>query len=354
MKKNIGILTFHYPENRNFGAALQSFAVIKLYEKLGLDAQIINFIPGKISYKGKILYLIEGQNFKKYCDKFLKISKIKFKDKEELNKKFDIFSVGSDQVWRPIWWRNQVKHYFLDFVNENKKKIAYAASFGVDFWEGDKELEEEIKILIKKFNYVSVREESGIKICKDIFFLENVSWVLDPTLMIDKQEYDYILEDWKDKTHKNRRYIAYMLLDETEEARKVSKKISEYLKSDIIYIKGKKFKIFGKVITKYNKVSQWLNYLKNAELVITDSFHCAIFSIIFHKKFIVISNRKRGVARLETLLKKFKLENRFFTNLQEILKSGILDREIDYEKVDQLLEKYKKLSLDFLKKALED
>ena len=166
-----------------------------------------------------------------------------FEELKNLNNKFDIFIVGSDQVWRGIELFGKKNHYFFDFVNNDKKKIAYAASFGVDHWEGDEKLTKKIKPLIKKFNYISVREESGINICEKIFEIDNAVCVLDPTLIIDRQDYQSILDDWKDRNHLKKKYVAHMLLDDTKQLRKGSKEIAAYLKADINYIKGKTFKV---------------------------------------------------------------------------------------------------------------
>lgn len=350
----VGILTFQYPENRNFGASLQSYAHLILIKKINSNVKIINYYKNNYSIKSKIISLLENKNFIDFNKKFLKLTcKINLnEDLKFLNKEFDIFIVGSDQVWRDRYLNKKTKHYFFDFVDDNKKKIAYAASFGVDYWEGDQKLTEDIKSLIKRFDHISVREESGINICKNTFGIDNVVCVLDPTLMISKEDYQPILDDWKDKSHLKKKYIAHMLLDDTKELKKESQNIADYLKSDINYIKGKSFKIFGKEITFYNKVSQWLTYLKDAELVITDSFHCTVFSLIFHKKFVVVANKTRGIARLETLLSKVGLQDRFFTDIKDVLKSGILDKEIDYNEVDKKLEVHRKYSMDFLKKAL--
>ena len=360
--EKVGILTFQYPENRNFGAILQSYAHLTLIKKFNKDIEIINYIPNdykNMSLKIKLLTKLESKWFKEFSDKFLKISN--FESLVNEDKKYDIFIVGSDQVWRTIWLKEKSLHYFFDFVNDDKKKIAYAASFGVDYWEGDEKLTEEIKPLIKKFDHISVREESGIDICKNTFGIDNAVCVLDPTLMISREDYQPILDDWQDKSHLKKKYIAHMLLDDTVELKKESQNIADYLKSDINYIKGKEIKIlkkelklFGRKLLKYNKVSQWLTYLKDAELVITDSFHCTVFSLIFHKKFVVVANPVRGIARLETLLSKVGLEDRFFTDIKDVMKSGILDKEIDYNEVDKKLEVHRKYSMDFLKKALED
>lgn len=345
----IAVLTFNYPSNMNFGGSLQSFAVNKLFK----NSKLIDYNPIKESLKFKILFYIGGRNFIDYCNKFLNITiKCKtFEDLKKLNKEFDTFVVGSDQVWRSRWLQDKLSHYYFDFVDDNKTKVAYAASFGVDFWEGDKKLTEKIKPLAQKFDYVSVREESGIKICNNVFGIDAVC-VLDPTLMIDKKDYQPILDDWKDESHKKKKYIAHMLLDDTVELRDESNNIGKYLKSEINYIKGKDRKFLGKTITFYNKVSQWLTYVKDAELVITDSFHCTVFSLIFNKKFVVVANPTRGTARLENLLGIVGLKDRFFTNIKDVLKSGILDKNIDYVEVEKKLNVHREYSMNFLKKAL--
>lgn len=354
----LGILTFQWASNQNFGASLQSYACRRLLSKTlkTENVKIINFNPINLKLKGKILSFFTAKNFREYNEKFLNLTP-KIKNTEEfkkLNNEFETFVVGSDQVWRPIWFGEKSLHYFFDFVDNDKKKIAYAASFGVDYWEGEEKLTEEVKPLIKRFDHISVREESGINICKNIFGIDNAVCVLDPTLMISRKDYQLILDNWQDKSHLKKKYIAHMLLDDTAELKKESENIADYLQADINYIKGKSFKILGKDITFYNKVSQWLTYLKDAELVITDSFHCTVFSLIFHKKFVVVANPVRGIARLETLLSKVGLQDRFFIDIKDVMKSGILDKEIDYNEVDKKLEVHRKYSMDFLKKALED
>lgn len=352
----IAILTFHKATNKNFGASLQSYACSKLMKKNNNkdSVKIIDFSPNRSNKLKKFFHKITSLNFFKYNKKFLNLTnKIQsMEDLKKLNNEFDIFVVGSDQVWRGIWNIDTKTHYFFDFVNDDKKKIAYAASFGVDYWEGTLELTEKIKPLIKKFDYISVREESGIDICKDTFGIDNAVCVLDPTLMISREDYQPILDDWQDKSHLNKKYIAHMLLDDTAELKNESQNIAKYLGAEINYIKGKSFKILGRDIIFYNKVSQWLTYLKDAELVITDSFHCTVFSIIFHKKFVVVANKTRGIARLETLLGKVGLQDRFFTNIKDVMKSGILDKNISYDEVENKLEVHRKYSMEFLKRAL--
>lgn len=353
--KKIGILTLSYPENHNFGAMIQSYAIEKMYSKLGLNAQLINYKPFRDNknLKLKLIEYLIGGDFYRFKKIFLNLSPrveniVKL---ERLNNEFDYFSVGSDQVWRPIWFKNHQKHYFLDFVKEDKKKIAYAASFGVDYWECDKVKSEEYKRLLQRFDFVSTREDSGVKLCREEFNVEATS-VLDPTIMIEKKEYDKILDDYKCKKHLEKEYIAHMLLDDNEELTKESQLIASHLECEINKIKGREVKIFGRNFFKYNKVSQWLTYLRDSKLIITDSFHCVIFALIFEKEFVVVTNPKRGVARLENILCKVGLDNRFFTNIKDVLESGILDKKIDYKEVNKKIDVYRKKSFEFLEKAV--
>ncbi|MBC2856171.1 polysaccharide pyruvyl transferase family protein [Cetobacterium sp. 2A] len=354
MKKKVGILTYQWSSNQNFGAIIQCYAVQKMIEKEGYDSELVNYTPVQVGLKNKIFLFIFGKGFVEFSEKFLtKTKEYKtFEELKELNEKISTFIVGSDQVWRPIWWPSLVSRFFFDFVDDKNKKIAYAASFGVDRWEGDSELTEKIKKLVQRFNFISTREQSGIKVCKENFDVDAVC-VLDPTMMLDKNDYQIILDDYKDKKHKEEKYIAHMLLDNTPKLTKISNEIAHYLKAKVNHIKGKEVIVFGKKKIKYNKVSQWLTYIKDSELIVTDSFHCTVFSIIFNKKFVVVSNSGRGISRLENLLSIMGLEDRFFTDIDQVIKSGILDEDIDYKEVEKKLEVHKNFSREFLKKALE-
>lgn len=362
--KKIGILTVHYPHNTNFGASLQSFACMKMIEKYGklfnndnIEVKIINYIPNRPNkMKERKLRNIYAKGFYEYNEKFLSLTKEIYDETglEELNKEIDIFVVGSDQVWRN-YSEEIAKKYFFNFVKDNKRKIAYAPSFGLESWNEKKEYTEEIKKLIKRFDFVSVREESGVEICKNIFERKDAVCVLDPTLMVDKNEYNIILDDYRDKSHKNKKYIAYMLLDDNKNFIKEAKNIAKKLNCDLKNIKGYK-NFFTKLFSNkpiYNSVSQWLNYLKDSELVITDSFHCTVFSIIFNKKFIVVANENRGVTRLKNLLSKLGLENRLFYDISEVKDSTVLFEEINYKNVEEKLEKLRENSIKFLKEALK-
>lgn len=351
--KKVGILTYHFAENKNFGAILQSYAMLNLFKKLNFSAKIIDYKFRDYSIKAKIKDRLEGNNFFEFKKNFLECTTEVFdKNLNTLNQQFDIFVAGSDQVWRMKWSRDKVKHYFFDFVEDDKLKISYAASFGVDFWEGKEPLTNEVKNLMKRFDSISVREESGIDICKETFDVDGVVNVLDPTLMLEKEEYQKIIEKTNIGKKSKGEYVATMLLDETDSLTEEVKNVAKTLELPIKEIKGKTRSIFGKKITFYNKVGEWLNYIKNADLVITDSFHCVAFSIIFNKEFVVIANPERGIARLENILKKVGLENRLFTDVKELKASKILKEKIDYSLVENELRFYREKSMSFLTNAL--
>lgn len=351
--KRVGILTYHYAENINFGAILQSYAILKLLKQKGYSTKLIDYKFRKYSIIRKLKARFVGASFFDFKKNFLECTEYIPDEKlRDLNEKFDIFIVGSDQVWRMKWLHEKVKHYFFDFVEDDKLKISYAASFGVDFWEGKEPLTSEVKKLIKRFDNISVREESGIDICRETFDVDGAVNVLDPTLMLEKEEYEKIIEKSNIDKNVKDNYVATMLLDETEFLTEEIKNVAHSLEMSINEIKGKTISIFGKKITFYNKVGEWLNYIKNANLVITDSFHCVAFSIIFNKEFVVLANPERGIARLENVLKKVGLEARLFTDIKTLKDSETLKEKIDYSSVENKLKLYREKSMDFLTNAL--
>ncbi len=346
--KKIGILTFHYPENMNYGAILQAYALMKILLNMKQDVKIINYKPDVSKKLEK--FNIEGRAFQHFSDRFLKLTKLyKKSDLKNLNKEFDTFIVGSDQVWRAGRLRFYPE-YFLNFVEKDKKKISYAASFGLDHWKGHFFATYIIKRLIKRFNYISVREKSGIDICKNIFNVK-AEWVLDPTLMLEKEEYQLILNEYQEKKHLEKNYIAYVILDDDKETQKYGKNIANELTLDLKFIDGEKIFKDNKQWIVHNEISQWLTYLKDAKLVITDSFHCTVFSLIFHKNFIVIANKRRGMARLESLLSMVGLEERLIKDRSNDIEK-IINKKINYKEVDKKIKEERARSFFFLKKAL--
>ena len=191
--------------------------------------------------------------------------------------KFDAVIVGSDQVWRPEYV-DFPEDMFLKFVPDNVRKIAYAASFGVDYWQYPQELETECRKLISRLEAVSVREESGVALCRQ-YFKTNAKWVLDPTILAGPEAYLPLIQDL---TCKN--YLFAYILDSSQE-------IETYVK-ELAQVNDLECFICSAHDDATLAVEGWLSRIARASMVITDSFHGTVFSILFHRDFYTIQNKK--------------------------------------------------------------
>lgn len=260
--------------------------------------------------------------------------------------KFDVVIVGSDQVWRKKYINYKYyKSYFLDFVDSTKtKKVAYAASFGKDYWEGEND-SEEIAKLLQDFISVSVREALGVDICKDTFNYDKAVHVLDPTMLIGKEFYqnEIIAKYAEANTHKGG--LLTYVLDEVVEKKEIIEFVQKNsgLKS-VHHLKG--FNASHVTFT----VPQWVVSFANADFVVTDSFHGMVFSIIFEKEFVVIGNESRGMDRFISLVSKLGVEDRLIFDVKDL--EGKELEKIDYNRVNKILEDEKKKSLEFLNGSL--
>jgi len=238
-----------------------------------------------------------------------------YSDKILNNNNIGCVLVGSDQVWRPSNYP-PIQDMYLDFCkNENNlKKVAYAASFGVDNWEYTPLQSEICSKLAKKFDAVSVREETGVKLCKEYLGVE-ATWVLDPTLLLSKEDYSEVCADIPQESKK---YLAAYILDMNDDIHNLCEKIAAEKNLVPMYFSS------GKTATL--SVPEWLAMFRDASYVITDSFHGTVFSIKFGKEFKCLYNKSRGSTRFDSLLKLYE--------------SGKLDE-------------MKEFSLDWLEKALK-
>ena len=265
------------------------------------------------------------------------------------NMGFQGYVVGSDQVWRIKNVRGADYNFFLDFTkNDAVRRISYAASFGVDYWDDNQDEARsiaEVKPLLEKFDAISVREDSGVKVCKECFDVDAVH-VLDPTLLLDKAEYIHAfgLRD------KQKKYLAVYMLDMTEDKKKIINKVSKELGLPVKYI-DKLSSIWAWLPTSISDlakpgVKHWMQSILEAEFILTDSFHGMAFSIIFEKQFLVVGNERRGLTRFTSLLGELGLKEHLImtSNAFETLKI------IDYVEVNRLKEKNKRNSVSFIKR----
>jgi hypothetical protein len=234
-------------------------------------------------------------------------------------------------------------------VKKGTRAVSYAASFGLESWaySRDNSITIEIKKALSNFQFVSVRESSGVKICKEIFNVK-AEHVLDPTLLVGREFFDAIID--KDKLKQTTSDIVFYKLGVNEHFLKQIGFLSKELDYSVenIYFKSLKGK------NHFNSVSSWLYKLRESKLIITDSFHCVCFAILFEKQFIYYPNENRGMARLQSLLGVLGLGNRICLDIHNLTGSNLLNDQIDYRLVKDKLTELRLSSMNFLKQALSE
>lgn len=367
--KNVATITFH--ASYNYGSNLQAYALQEYIKKLCNNDciyQIINLrnskqkevyeLPfGKLDIKSIIKSLIlwnykeqlkkKEINFEKFIT--TKLNKTEgYQSLEELKMQkfnFDYYISGSDQLWNlktyDFDWA-----YYLEFVNK-VTKISYAASFGPQKRGWSEQEKSRVKTNLKQYKYISVREEGS---CDIVFELTNKkpSINIDPTMLLTKKEWYNIVSK---KRLINKDYILLYDLKENRCVYEVAKKLSRKLNLPVIVTKPNKYDFFYKVEKHYDcGPLEFLNLVKNAELVLSTSFHGIVFSVLFNKLFFAIDGDKD--LRINTLLKKTRLEDRVinFSNIEKQCED-IFD--IDFTNAEKVLIEERKKSETYLKMALD-
>jgi hypothetical protein len=377
----IGIIT--QPLRYNYGGILQNYALQTILKEMGHEPVTLDpnpyvqtnwATPFRIIKRAIWKYILrkqQGDVFWEYkrnhytrllrtnIGKFIKdkIQTIEYYKTKDLSiSEYDAFIVGSDQVWRPIYnssYGRTIYNCFLDFVGDRQvKRIAYAASYGTDINEYSEEQIAKCRVLLDRFDFVSVREEGGIHLCKELFDLEAVQ-VLDPTLLLTKDDYITLVSHSSCKLkEKEGNLYVYMLDDTTESnelvlglAKKMSMRPFSYNSKVNDWKHSSKYSIKDKI---QPPVELWLKGFEQAECVITDSFHACVFSIIFKKQFYVYGNRERGMDRYRSLFAMLGIESRFISNMDDV---SNMER-INYDSVYCKLEKLRSFSLNYLAKSL--
>ena len=325
--KKVAILT--QPLGHNYGGMLQAWALQQVVTQLGYNVVTIDRHPAKLSLtylfirlayrallkglgKGKSPIFIESKkkfaykNTRNFISTNLIMSEPLFSTSQLIEHfddiGYDAVIVGSDQTWRPKY-SPCIENFYLDFLEKKKiKKIAYASSFGVSEWEYDAELTARCSKLANLFDWISVREDSGVELCKKYFNLD-VDHVLDPTLLLSQSDYKKLIgQDRLDS--KSSGVYTYILDPSSEKKQLIESFAKEH--AEMVYSCQAKCSIEDS-IDHHDIIMpdprDWLAGFANAKYVITDSFHGVVFSIIFEKPFICIVNEGRGSSRFSSLFK---------------------------------------------------
>lgn len=373
----IAVLTL--PLHTNYGGILQAYALQTVLKRMGHEVWLIDEGKTKwtiplwekpLSYtkramkkyffnKKEVVIFIENELNKtfeittRYVRPFIKdnIDSIDLKKGKHLliEKEFDAIVVGSDQIWRPKFY-SAIEIAFLNFAQKwNIKRISYAASFGTDEIEYTYMQQKKCGELLRLFDAVSVREDSGVELCRKMFGVE-AKHVLDPTMLLNLDDYIKLIENSSVQISKGD--LMIYILDEDSRKEDIVACVEEKYRLKSFKCNAKDWGLKDVPIEEriQPSVESFLRGFYDAKFVVTDSFHACVFSIIFRKPFCIIGNRSRGMARFDSLLKMFSLEDRMVASPDDI--SSLCD--IDYDEVYKKLDMYKRDSIVFLEKALSE
>lgn len=368
MKKTIAIMTWHHVQN--YGTAYQAFALKKVIESLGAAAVVIDYrrvsnrqIPRRRLFetlKKKILsiihvytgrgtgrYELKKAGFEDFFEKyFTYTSQCKYnQDFMVLNKMFDGFVCGSDQIWGPEWFNPR---YFLDFVTDEKKLIAYAPSIGVRKIH-DRDVQYEMARLLKRFHNLSLREKTGCQEVRKLLGEDNrVINVLDPVFLLTLIEWRELEDDTQIPKGK---YAFIFFLKNNVKSMEYAVKSARKMHLTPIVMHSTQSEDNAYANIEEPSPEKMLAYIGNADYIFTDSFHVTVLSIIFHKEFLVFNKNKNierngKNSRIIDLLEHFGIEDRIYAKGREITTI------IDYDKVQRILNRERERSLEYLKSAV--
>lgn len=365
----IAILT--QPLGFNYGGILQNFALQTVLLRMGHEVITLDPKRYKLSWWQHFLHIVRqmvsryllrrynksilskwrtdnkvrklGANTFRFVDKYIRRKEYADLYHDVTSDEFEAYIVGSDQVWRPEY-NPQLPNKFLTFTRDwNVRRIAYAASFGISTWSADTSTTEKCRKGLRKFDLVTVREDSGVTLCNKLFGVQ-AQLVLDPTLLLTKEDYCSMLH--LSKVPKSKGNLLVYILDYTDDKLKLIQRVTDDYHL-IPFRVNSDYENYKADLSRRIQppVEQWLRGFYDADYVVTDSYHACIFSIIFGKPFVVYANSGRGMTRFNSLLGQLFLQNNLVLSSDEF--HGFNN---DYQVSIKELEILRKKSIEILKK----
>lgn len=325
---DVGILGWWIETPRsNYGSTLTNYALYNYLQSLGLSVAMVSPPNFDRHYAGEFN--------KKYG--YRMTAKYAPEDMKENNKYIDTFIVASDVLWYYDAFIKTGYFFMLDFVDDDKRKISYATSFGNTnrfFPENDII---KARALLNRFDSISVREYEAVDICKSRFGIQ-ATQVLDPVFICDKKCYDILAANATRKT--SEKFMLSYILDPTEQKVEVLDKISKKLHLKLVTITDKQFNatekyslLKGHGLIENATIEELIYHFMNSSFVVTDSYHGLCFSLIFERTFVTLVNRARGASRFETLANDFNIWDRMVDSIDIILNKTDLLKPIEYSKI---------------------
>lgn len=370
------------PLHTNYGGLLQAYALRKAIGSLGHDVTVLDLkekmpapkgLQAPLKYAGRMFKrVLKGNDGpevfreKRYARELPVLSANvlpfirtyidprmigSFSDVRE--GEYDAFVVGSDQVWRPRFF-SPIEDAFLYFTKEwNVRRVAYAASFGTDELEYEYMQLEACSKLLEKFDGVSVREDSAVRLCEEWLDYEGAHHVLDPVMLLDSENYLKMASGAKE--HAAAGKITTYILDRSDEKEHVVDFVSKVSGMDVhdcsVYPYVNDRPVEERAVP---ALEQWLASFADAEFIVTDSFHGCVLSILMHKRFIAVGNSHRGMARLKSLLDMFGLDMRLVHGIDPEDDGEYFMSDPDWSTIDRILEEKRIESMSFLKNSLSN
>lgn len=374
----IAIVTL--PLHTNYGGLLQAYALKTVLEGIGNDVTVLDMVDkmpapkglrAPLVYGGRMLRrLLKGKNgnevfrerrYRKelpvlasevtgFVDRYISPRPLsgygQIKEGE-----YDAFVVGSDQVWRPIYFPGIQNAYLAFTQGWDVKRVAYAASFGTDELEYEYIQLETCARLLESFDGVSVREDSAVGLCEQWLDCDKAVHVLDPVMLLPARTYRKLAEEASRQIPEGR-MVTYILDKSPGKAHLIDfvSKVSGLEQYDVSVNPYTADRPLQERIVP--PVQNWLAAFAEAEFVVTDSFHGCVLAILMHKRFLALGNSRRGMARLSSLLNMFGLDMRLVQGIDPEDDGEFFLSDIDWEAVDEVLDEKRALSLEFLKKSL--
>lgn len=386
--KKIGCVIAYTPGHNNYGTSLQGYAMLKKIQQLGYQCEVIQY-KKCLTVMQKICFVVNAirsgeskelyrrftqkkilQKYPNYAEGIRQRTRAvnAYKEKKliplfheyvgytalnEGSKNYSAVVVGSDQVWTPMSLPN--KFFNLLFVDDSVPKIAYASSFGVS--EIPQFQRKATGQYLDRFTYIGVREQRGKEIV-DSLSHQTAKVVADPTLLLSREEWETEIADSRVK--ENTPYIFCYFLGTNQNARKAVNELKAKTGLKIITIRHMdeyvpEDEYFGDEAPYYVDPNDFVKYISQATYVCTDSFHCSVFSTIFHRQFMTFyrfaNTSKTGRnSRIDSLFNVLGINKKHIYNGEDILTN--IKEPINWSQVDQNLSHLRNESIEFLNKAL--
>ena len=349
--KNVGIVGYWFATN--YGGVASYYSLYKKIEQLGYMPFLVETPYLESDKEG-----IDTFSRKFFNDVSARISECyKLNELEKLNISANIFVLGSDQVLTSSSIRAFGKLFLMEFADNDKKRIAISSSCGGDNLNADASIVEYAKKQLRKFSAVSVREYTAVDIVRNKFGIF-ADVIIDPIFFTSKEQYNSIAVTINNESEEP--YVFAYILDPTPDKKAAISKVAEKLNLKIkVALDGRKFtydknlRLMGMEEDTLPQLNfqQWIYYLKNASYVLTDSFHGASMALVMNKPFIMYANHMRGYPRFLTLAKMFDVKSRLIEKTVDITEQ-LIDEKIDFNYINQIIEKQSSYAENWLKDAL--